>query len=220
MTHLYRHYSKDGDLLYVGISTSAVARLAQHKNTSHWFREIGTITVENFDNRDEALAAEKFAIKKEKPLFNKQGAILDNTSNNQKKNRYVATLSEKDKVQSRSFRPDFNVCGCEDSIENIKEYEAVSDQVVYCCFNDEVAAFSFFCDYCGNEDVISKNLADGSGELLDMGNDPKKYVLEKINDTKWNSYELGFAKVKYPVKSIKKSKFELEDYLPWWMYET
>lgn len=72
LNHLYRHFDSDGNLLYVGISLNAVARLAQHKICSQWFSQITTITIENFPTRHELLSAEIEAIKNEKPLYNVQ----------------------------------------------------------------------------------------------------------------------------------------------------
>lgn len=69
-TQLYRHFSANGDLLYVGISLSAVARLGRHQNGAAWAREIATISVENFPTRDMALTAEAIAIAAEKPKHN------------------------------------------------------------------------------------------------------------------------------------------------------
>lgn len=70
-TELYRHYDKDGTLLYVGISLSAVMRLGQHKAYSRWFAKIDTIKIERHTSRRAALAAEKRAIKSERPKYNK-----------------------------------------------------------------------------------------------------------------------------------------------------
>lgn len=69
-TCLYRHFNKGGDLLYVGISISAAMRTYAHEKGSHWFRDVETIKVEWFDSPTEALAAEKAAIKEEKPIHN------------------------------------------------------------------------------------------------------------------------------------------------------
>jgi hypothetical protein len=53
-TALYRHYNKDGTLLYVGISLSAVGRLGQHKRNAEWFWSIRRIEVEYFPSRGAA----------------------------------------------------------------------------------------------------------------------------------------------------------------------
>lgn len=69
LTQLYRHYDADGELLYVGISLSAVSRLSKHRK-SPWFQDIATITVENHDSRLDAEQAERTAIKIERPKHN------------------------------------------------------------------------------------------------------------------------------------------------------
>lgn len=69
--NLYRHFDVDGRLLYVGISNSAIARLKEHQHGhSHWVDEIAHMTVETFPSREIALAMERWAIQREKPLHN------------------------------------------------------------------------------------------------------------------------------------------------------
>jgi len=70
-TQLYRHFDADGKLLYVGISLSAAHRLSQHNGQSEWASKIASMTVETLASREEALAAERVAIKTEKPAWNK-----------------------------------------------------------------------------------------------------------------------------------------------------
>ncbi len=70
MQHLYRHFDKDGTLLYVGVSINALNRLAQHKEASHWFIEITSVKIEQFQSREEVLRAEREAITNENPLHN------------------------------------------------------------------------------------------------------------------------------------------------------
>lgn len=67
---LYRHFDAADTLLYVGISLSAITRLRQHGEASSWFSEIASVHIENFLTREEALAAERTAIKAERPKFN------------------------------------------------------------------------------------------------------------------------------------------------------
>jgi predicted GIY-YIG superfamily endonuclease len=69
-TTLYRHYDKSNNLLYVGISLSHLQRLGQHSTNSHWFTKISNVTVKHFDTRQEAIEAERNAIRSEKPLHN------------------------------------------------------------------------------------------------------------------------------------------------------
>jgi hypothetical protein len=70
MTKLYRHFDKDGRLLYVGVSLSAIVRLASHKQASEWFDQVTTVIIETLPTREAALIAEKLAIQNEKPLYN------------------------------------------------------------------------------------------------------------------------------------------------------
>lgn len=67
---LYRHFDADGKLLYVGISLSAINRLGQHKDNSHWYSKISRVDIEKFDSREEVVAAERKAIKEENPAHN------------------------------------------------------------------------------------------------------------------------------------------------------
>lgn len=69
-TALYRHFDADGALLYVGISLSAVQRLAQHKRSAKWFAQIARVDVEWHHLRSLALSAEARAISTECPRFN------------------------------------------------------------------------------------------------------------------------------------------------------
>lgn len=71
-TQLYRHYSADGRLLYVGISLSAVRRLGAHAQHASWFGQIARVEVETHPSRRAALVAEVAAIKAENPLHNVQ----------------------------------------------------------------------------------------------------------------------------------------------------
>jgi predicted GIY-YIG superfamily endonuclease len=69
-TSLYRHYDKEGRLLYVGISNNFMVRLAQHKGRSHWYWSISRVDVRHYRNRETAKMAEAQAIRIENPLHN------------------------------------------------------------------------------------------------------------------------------------------------------
>lgn len=69
-TFLYRHFDKANQLLYIGISLSAVQRLSQHRDASHWFKQIRSVTIESFPSREAALEAERECIFREKPIHN------------------------------------------------------------------------------------------------------------------------------------------------------
>lgn len=69
-TALYRHFDAKDRLLYVGISLSAIQRLAQHSQAAAWFEEITRVEVQWFGSRKEASDAEVEAIRTERPLHN------------------------------------------------------------------------------------------------------------------------------------------------------
>ncbi len=69
---LYRHFNKDGVLLYVGATSNALLRIDQHRSTAPWYGEISRVEIEHFATRREAIHAEEVAIEKELPLHNKQ----------------------------------------------------------------------------------------------------------------------------------------------------
>lgn len=69
-TALYRHYDKDDNLLYIGISLSSIGRYQTHRNQSHWAKYSVKMTTEWFDTRKLAEDAEKKAITQERPLHN------------------------------------------------------------------------------------------------------------------------------------------------------
>lgn len=71
-TTLYRHFNKDGDLLYIGVSLSPFYRTKQHQKAP-WHDEIATIKLEHYPDRISALEQELAAIKSENPLYNKRG---------------------------------------------------------------------------------------------------------------------------------------------------
>lgn len=68
-TALYRHFDADGRLLYVGMTRDPQRRLSRHKK-SFWFKDICDVKVEWFQNRTDALVAERIAIQAEQPLHN------------------------------------------------------------------------------------------------------------------------------------------------------
>lgn len=71
-TALYRAFDSTGGLLYVGISAIPEARMARHRSSSTWYRQMTSHTVEWFSTRVEAMAAESAAVKTEHPIHNRQ----------------------------------------------------------------------------------------------------------------------------------------------------
>jgi hypothetical protein len=71
-TALYRIFSHDRALLYVGISCSWPRRMSQHIADKPWFPSDGCIEFEEYPDRESALTAEAVAIRDEHPLHNIQ----------------------------------------------------------------------------------------------------------------------------------------------------
>jgi hypothetical protein len=97
--HLYRHFASDGTLLYVGVSLSALHRLSGHKDHSHWFGDIARVDIQSFESRAAALAAERNAIKEEKPRYNiaHRWSLRDETKRSQHQAR-IDALRESDRA--------------------------------------------------------------------------------------------------------------------------
>lgn len=70
---LYRFFGDDGRLLYVGIAKDPDKRRREHAKLSAWFPLAANRTLEWFDDRDSALAAERAAIRSESPIHNVVG---------------------------------------------------------------------------------------------------------------------------------------------------
>lgn len=69
---LYRLFDADGELLYIGISYSAISRFAQHKARQPWIGDVCRIEIETHEvGRDEILEIERAAIISERPKHNK-----------------------------------------------------------------------------------------------------------------------------------------------------
>lgn len=95
---LYRHFDSDGALLYVGISVHPTLRTYQHMHVSDWSDEIANITVERFDARSKALAAETEAIRVENPKYNIQKRLRRTEKWRDKLARITETAAEKSRV--------------------------------------------------------------------------------------------------------------------------
>jgi hypothetical protein len=72
-TALYRHFDKEGNLLYVGISKNPFIRLQIHSQRSSWIKDVANITIEWHPTRKIAEDYEDAAIKSEDPLYNIKG---------------------------------------------------------------------------------------------------------------------------------------------------
>lgn len=72
---VYRFYDHDGRLLYVGMGGSAWSRWLEHRRSKPWWREVdhARTTVQRYESRREASAAETRAIREESPRHNVLG---------------------------------------------------------------------------------------------------------------------------------------------------
>ena len=77
MHYLYRHFDKNGTLLYVGVTANPEMRLTGHKSTAHWYGEIAMIEMEKIGVKADALAKERSIILAEKPKHNKHKTIVE-----------------------------------------------------------------------------------------------------------------------------------------------
>ena len=67
---LSRYFGASGELLFVGVSKSAVISLCRHMREATWRRAIARITIARFDEKSTALAAKRQAIAEERPRYN------------------------------------------------------------------------------------------------------------------------------------------------------
>jgi predicted GIY-YIG superfamily endonuclease len=74
-TALYRFFSADDALLYVGITGELKARFAQHSTSKPWWPEVARKMISWYPTRDDAAMAETAAIRDEQPVHNVAGAV-------------------------------------------------------------------------------------------------------------------------------------------------
>ena len=72
-TTVYRMYDAQERRLYVGMTDGAFMRLSSHADKSKWAQLTTKITLERFEDRALARAAESAAIRDEDPVFNVGG---------------------------------------------------------------------------------------------------------------------------------------------------
>ena len=71
-TALYRIRGEENVLLYIGITNSVPLRWNGHMRAQPWWDELRSLTVEWYDSREQAEAAEEAAIRAERPKYNKR----------------------------------------------------------------------------------------------------------------------------------------------------
>lgn len=159
---LYRHFDKVGNLLYVGISYSAVSRASQHKQGSEWYKHSCKMTIENFSNRNELITAERQAIESESPLYNK-----------------MLNSSKPDKT---------NPCNWDDRLRTDNLMQGISDLILHNGFEKGMFAYyDVFSDATNEHDDLIEGIKAYDNlysEILDAANNVDVYVDEE--DFIWN----------------------------------
>lgn len=69
---LYRFYTAEDDLLYVGITCNPAGRFREHRGSKDWWYLVSRIELEHLDSRIALMAAERRAVAAENPIFNVQ----------------------------------------------------------------------------------------------------------------------------------------------------
>jgi predicted GIY-YIG superfamily endonuclease len=88
-TILYRYFDAEENLLYVGITRDQSKRFSSHNRQSKWMPMAVRCTLEHFETRAEAKAAETIAIQNENPVHN-----ISETSKQLSKSIYWRLTSE------------------------------------------------------------------------------------------------------------------------------
>jgi len=75
---LYRHYDKDDNILYIGITHNLRHRTRMHrKQRTWWFNEVSRTETEEFEDKASALEAEQKAIRDLEPPHNAEIHYMD-----------------------------------------------------------------------------------------------------------------------------------------------
>ncbi|MQT03147.1 hypothetical protein FF041_24040 [Streptomyces jumonjinensis] len=72
-TAVYRLFDSGDQLLYVGVAHDPKMRFRQHRREKWWWPQVAVREVEWFTDRAGALAAEEWAIERERPRYNEAG---------------------------------------------------------------------------------------------------------------------------------------------------
>ena len=137
ITQLYRFFSQNGTLLYVGISLSALTRYRNHKTSANWWLEISSIQVVNYPSRELAEAAEKRTIISERPLYNRVHTTFKNEAEREEAIRAAAQIGRGMRWPAPTQKMEYEIVeivarrGLEKQmlIDEIFEYGALGDEV-------------------------------------------------------------------------------------------
>lgn len=101
---LYRVFGAEDMLLYVGISEDFGTRWKQHAKIQPWWDEKRRLTVDWHESRPEAEAAERAAIKAEKPKYNLVHAVTAEAAERRRRRRPAASLPAARRVPPGGLR--------------------------------------------------------------------------------------------------------------------
>ncbi len=76
-TAVYRLFSREDVLLYIGAANRIEERFSTHRGTKRWWPEVARHEIEWHDKREAAERAEAVAINAERPLYNIMIPALD-----------------------------------------------------------------------------------------------------------------------------------------------
>lgn len=102
-TVLYKHYDADDVPIYYGISDNNEVRQEVHQLYAAWVDFSVRVEESSFPNRREALVAEREAIKRDRPVFNK---IHNEPGCTDRAVRYLAEKGRYDLLRPRPARPE------------------------------------------------------------------------------------------------------------------
>ncbi len=92
---LYRFFSADDSLLYVGTTCNPAARFRRHGSEKEWWSGVERIMIEHFPSLDSVLVAERKAIEDENPLHNIEFKCRATSAEKKKLFRSVRRAAEK-----------------------------------------------------------------------------------------------------------------------------
>ena len=151
---LYRHWGKDGTLLYAGMTNNPPARLRKHRAEADWWADVAWTTYERFSTREALKIAETQAIQDENPSCNineRQYRTVTRESPEPGFDRYTP-------VTSRDLGPDirlvhplsrkFSVYGGNDTLRRAREW-ALRNRY-YLLDSGPVCAHAFYLMRCPN----------------------------------------------------------------------
>lgn len=98
-TALYRLSGAGEERLYIGVAADPLERWRQHAKEWSWWSDVVTMTLEWYETRCEAEAAEDAAIERERPVYNLRGAKYRGVSVEEARRtlgRLVRVAGEKD----------------------------------------------------------------------------------------------------------------------------